>query len=250
MKRHIAVILMLVIAFSLAGCGTQPIQETEEETGPESEYVIPGNDKELLPLQFMPVFEEDLEPEPPAFEEILLECPDIPETMQTRYGTDMGLDVFADYIADRFGIYIDGSWKAFVHYYNIEQTSGMAEFMYTVGEINTNKAVLFQLEDGKAVRVYYKNLENALDENSLLERVDMFRQRYEQEQPVLGDDEHLEEEKISYTYYYGTDKLVYCYNVFFSYGEHRVINNDWGTQCYINEEGEAVFFKMTSAEEM
>ncbi|MBQ5341368.1 MAG: hypothetical protein J6W57_05135, partial [Oscillospiraceae bacterium] len=80
MKRHIAVILMLVIAFSLAGCGTQPIQETEEETGPESEYVIPGNDKELLPLQFMPVFEEDLEPEPPAFEEILLECPDIPET--------------------------------------------------------------------------------------------------------------------------------------------------------------------------
>ena len=78
----------------------------------------------------------------------------------------------------------------------------------------------------------------------------MFRQRYEQERPVLVDDEHLEEEKISYTYYYGTDKLVYCYNVFFSYGEHGVINNDWGTQCYINEEGEAVFFKMTSAEEM
>ena len=57
-------------------------------------------------------------------------------------------------------------------------------------------------------------------------------------------------ESGSDTYFYGTDKLVYCYNVFFSYGEHGVINNDWGTQCYINEEGEAVYFKMTSAEEM
>ena len=66
---------------------------------------------------------------------------------------------------------------------------------------------------------------------------------------MLGDDEHLEEEKISYPSYYGTDKLVYCYNVFFSYGEHGVINNDWGTQCFIGEEGEVLFFKMTSAEE-
>ena len=249
MKRCIAVVLTLTIAFSLAGCGTQPAQEAETETGPGSENVIPGNEKEMLPLQYMPVFEEDLEPDPPAFEEISLECTELPEISLTRYGMDIGLDVFADYIEDRFGIYIDGNWKAFVHYYNSGQTAGMAEFMYTVGEINTNKAFIFQIEDKIAVRVYYKNLEVAADENGLLERVDIFRQRYEQERPVLGDDEHLEEEKITYTYYYGTDKLVYCYNVFFSYGEHGVINNDWGTQCFIGEKGEALFFKMTSAEE-
>ena len=250
MKRHIAVILTLTIAFSLTGCVTQPVQETEGETGPETEYVIPGSDKEILPLQYMPVFDEELEPEPPEFEDISLECPDLPEIRQTAYGTDMGLDVFADFMADRFGICVDGNWNVFVHYYDEGQTAGMAEFQYTIGEIDTNKAVVFWLENGKAVRIGYKNLDCVTDEGALLERVVAFNTRYEQERPVLGEDEHLEEEKTFFTYYYNTDKLVYSYNVFFSYGEFGVINNDWGTQCYIDEEGKAVFFKMASAEEM
>ncbi len=249
MKKLISLIAAAAVALCLAGCsavpetGSLPLPGPQEEQGPE--YVIPGREKEILPLQYMPVSDEELEPEPPSFEEISLDCPEVPEIRQTRYGLDIGLDVFADFIAERFGIYTDANWKVFVHYYDDLRTGGMAEFLYTVGEIDTNKAVIFQIEYDKAVRVYYKNLDQTADENGLLERVDMFRQRYEQERPVLSGDEHMEEEKFSYTYYYGTDKLVYCYNAFFSYGEHGVINNDWGTQCFIGEDGQAEFFGMS-----
>ena len=50
MKRLTAVVLILTVAFSLAGCSTRPGHETEPETGSGPEYVFPGSDKELLPL--------------------------------------------------------------------------------------------------------------------------------------------------------------------------------------------------------
>ena len=241
MRKLIAVVLTVILTLSLSGCGRQ------KPAGPVD---ITGSSKQLLPLQYMPVFEEELEPDPPQFEEISLPCQDIPEIQSTRFSDDPELSVFSGFIKDRFGIVLDGSWKVFVHYYDEQQTYGMAEFMYTVGEIDTNRCVIFQLDEGNAERVYFKNLDSSVDEDDLTDRVDLFRSRYEQERPVLGKDEHLEEEKVSYVYYYNTDRLVYCYNVFFSYGELRVINNDWGTQCFIGEDGEAQFFGIVSAKDI
>ena len=64
MKRLAAVVLTLILTFSLTGCravsetGSLPLPGPQEQ-GPE--YVIPGKEKELLPLQYMPVSDEELE---------------------------------------------------------------------------------------------------------------------------------------------------------------------------------------------
>ena len=70
MRKLIAVVLTVILTLSLSGCGRQ------KPAGPVD---ITGSSKQLLPLQYMPVFEEELEPDPPQFEEISLPCQDIPE---------------------------------------------------------------------------------------------------------------------------------------------------------------------------
>ena len=57
---------------------------------------------------------------------------------------------------------------------------------------------------------------------------------YTQEQYKLKDDEKFLEERTNYTYYYNVDKLVYSYAVFFTYGELDLINNDNGSEYFIN----------------
>ena len=238
LKKLVCLTTAAALIFVLAGCGAV----SEQEPGPVPGNTSPGG-KEMLPLQYMPAAEVELEPDPPKYGDISLELMHPPETGEIRFNKDLAiLDAFAGFIRERFGIELDERWKVFIHWYDGDETTGMAEFLYTIGEIDTNRSVIFQIEDDVAVRVYYKFLSSVTDEEDLLERVRLFKERYEQERLQLRDDEHMEEETFSYVYYYGTDKLVYCYNAFFSYSDLGVINNDWGTQCFIGKKGEAAFF--------
>lgn len=82
--------------------------------------------------------------------------------------------------------------------------------------------------------VVYKYLDGKVNEDELLNRLKVFKDTYMQEQYKLKDDEKFLEERTNYTYYYNVDKLVYSYAVFFTYGELDLINNDNGSEYFIN----------------
>ena len=68
----------------------------------------------------------------------------------------------------------------------------------------------------------------------------LFETKYVQEQYQLKDGEKFVDETVYYAYYYDTSDLVYFYVVFFS-DEDGIINNSYGTICFIDENGNAVF---------
>ena len=178
----------------------------------------------------------NLEPNKPKFNNINLKF-NYKEELNENYNNNPELSIFTDYISKTFNIKIDNRWHIVVHYYTEDKTLGMVEFLYTIQNINTNKCIIFNLENGIANIVYYKYLDKKVDEEDLLNRVKLFESKYVQEKKELKNDEKFVDEKTNYTYYWGVDKLVYSYNLFFSYGEHNVINNDYGTEYIINKSG-------------
>lgn len=223
MKRCAA--LFLSLALLLCSCGSG---------NPEN------GGKTVLKLKYWPELSEEMEEEPGEIRRIRLEYGELQEVRVQPYGDGLGLDVFSSYVRDELGVELDSRWKVFVHFYDDRQTVGMVEFMYTIGEIDTNKSIIFNLDGGKADTLYYKNLDAGTDEQELLRRIGLFRDKYVQEKRTLGKGEAFESEKTGFTYYYGRDRLVYSYSYFFTYGD-GVINNDWGTECFIDQEGNAVF---------
>ncbi len=201
----------------------------------------PEGGKAVLKLRNMRYFSlsEELETEPGSTVPISLEYADVPEIRYQYYSDGCGAEIFADYVRNDLGIELDSRWKVFVHYYDEEQTFGMAEFLYTIGDIDTNKSIIFNLNDGVADTVYCKYLDMETDEGDLLRRVDEFKARYQQEKRSLREGEVFESETENFTYYYNNGKLLYSYNLFFSYGD-GFINNDYGTECFIDENGYAV----------
>lgn len=223
MKKCVA--LFLSLAVLLCSCGSG---------GPEN------GGKTVLKLKYWPELSEEMEEKPEEIRSIELEYGELREVREQPCGDGLGLDVFSGYVRDELGVELDERWKVFVHFYDEEETVGMVEFLYTIGEIDTNKSIIFNLDSGKADTLYFKNLDAQADEQDLLRRVGLFREKYVQEKRTLEKGEAFESEKTSFTYYYNRDRLVYSYFYFFSYGD-GVINNDWGTECFIDEQGNAVF---------
>ena len=201
------------------------------------EFIINGK-KETLKLDNLRIEELgiNLEPNKPKSNNINLKYSNM-EEYNGVYSNKKELNVFTDYISKTFNIKIDNRWKVFIHYYTEDKTLGMVEFMYTIDKINTNKCIIFNLENGTANTVYYKYLDSKVNEEDLSNRIKLFESKYTQEKKKLKNDEKFLEEKTNYTYYYSVNKLVYSYNLFFSYGEHNVINNDYGTECIIDNNG-------------
>lgn len=162
---------------------------------------------------------------------------ELDESEVQKYGNQPELQVFAEWIKNQLGTELNGSWEYFVHYYTQDMSSGMIQFQYCIGEIRTEKNILFSLENGRADMVYYNFPDSDVDEEDLLRRVDLFKEKYTQEKYQLKDGEKLVSEDTNYSYYYGADALVYSYAVFFSYGEYEVINNDYGSEYIIDSDG-------------
>ena len=201
-----------------------------------AEFII-SNSKELLKLKSRQVLNIELEPNEPNIKKEKFKYSNIPEIKEKQYDNDIILKVFTDYINKTFNIKIDSKWKVFAHYYDVNKTVGMVEFYYTLGDIDTNKSIIFNLNNGIVDIVYYKYLNNKVDEKELLNRIKVFNNKYVQEKKTLKDDEEFYGETTKYVYYYGVDKLVYSYQLFFKYGELGVINNDYGTTYIINKDG-------------
>ena len=201
-----------------------------------AEFII-SDKKELLKLKSRQVLNIELEPNEPNIKKETFKYSNLPEIKEKQYDNDTNLKVFTDYINKTFNIKIDNKWKVFSHYYDVNKTVGMVEFYYTIENIDTNKSIIFNLNNGIVDTVYYKYLDKKVDEKVLLNRIKVFNNKYAQEKKILKDDEEFYGETTKYVYYYGVDKLVYSYQLFFKYGELGVINNDYGTTYIINKDG-------------
>lgn len=157
----------------------------------------------------------------------------------SSYNNEKELDVFTKYIKDNLNVEINNNWKVMIHYYNSLKTDGMVEFQYAVGDIMTNRNIVFGLENGKFKILYYKCLDGKIDEDNLINRVNIFKEKYTQEKRKLKDGETFHNEHTDYIYYINADKLIYSYAYFFEY-DIGVINNDWGTIRLIDENGNAI----------
>lgn len=250
MKKLLVLLLALTLALALAACGNQnPMQEipqneaVEQSQLPQSEPIDKNtSEKEVLELEnfsealVVSDFEEDYLPETKS---ISLPHMTLNERNESVYGNEEELDVLVQFIKDTLGVEIDSRWKVFVHYYDMDKTVGMVQFLYTVGEINTNRSIVFNIKEGKYDTAYYKCLSEKIDETDLMNRVAAFKNKYVQGKRTLQDGETFYEEQTNFVYYINADKLVYSYAYFFQY-DIGVVNNDWGTIRIINENGDAV----------
>ncbi len=134
---------------------------------------------------------------------------------------------------------INSSWKVTVHYYDADKTVGMVKFIYTVGEISTNRSIVFNINAEKFDTVSYKCLSEEIDESDLLDRLNKFNNKYVQGKRQLQEGETFYEEQTDFIYYIHSDTLVYSYAYYFQYNE-GIINNDWGTELVIDKNGNAV----------
>ena len=237
MRKYTQIIAILTILLLLAGCsnGNQSTN-AGSETVPSSSV-----QKDILKVQ---PFNETMVDESnlcePEVRQICLTYDSISEIENKKYDGGEQLHVFAEYIEDELGIQLSDKWTVLAHFYDEEKTVGMVKFQYWIGNIGTNKCVTFNVDHGTANMVLFTCLDESIDEDSLLARIPLFEARYEQEKLELKDGQKLIDETISYAYYYNTGNLMYTYNVFFQYGEEGVINNGYGTECYIDENGYAV----------
>lgn len=254
MQKMIVMVLCFIFILSLAGCGAinrqiekDPISNNSEEHPVNSPVPdVTENGKKLLKLQFFPILPEEqlriLEKEQatPTVETINIAYSGLIEIDGEWYADNPELQVFSDYIKEKYNIALDKNWKIFVHFYDMDKTVGTVKFQYFIGEeIETNKSIVFNLNQGKADFVFYTCLDGVADEDALLNRVSSFKEKYEQEQYPLKDGEKFETEITYYFFNYYREDLSYCYNVFISY-ENGLINNDYGTECFIDKDGNAV----------
>ncbi len=160
------------------------------------------------------------------------------ERIENKYNNDKELANLVKYIKDTFDIEINNKWEISINYYNNEKADGLVQFVYTIGEIKTNRSITFVINKDKYDKVYYMCLNDDIDEKNLINRVNLFKNKYVQGKKNLKDGEKFYEENTNFTYYINVDKLIYTYSYFFKYN-NDIINDDWGTVRLIDENGNA-----------
>ena len=138
-------------------------------------------------------------------------------------------------LEDELGLFLDGQWKFYIHYYTPEQDIGILSMTYWLDDIiATNRAVTIPIENGTVRTVIYSYLEHTLDEQALLDKYEQFRDTYEQERAnVLGEGLEINGESTLYSYNFHTDSLKYTYNIFYRHVETGIIDNSYGTEMLI-----------------
>jgi|GEM_PF-2255930 len=215
---------------------TAKTTDKQNETGTKAE----SSQKETIELQYLPYLPYlEVEQSEPLMKRVSIPYTDLSELEGQRYNGNAQLLMFAEYIRDTFGIQVDNNWEVFVHFYTEDKTVGMVQFQYYIGEVGTNKSIIFNLNNGIVDMIYHSALEASADEEQIKSRVAAFKDKYEQEKYVFRDGQSFEGETTDFSYHYGTGYLVYSYNVFIKEKE-GLINNDFGATCLIDENGCAV----------
>lgn len=238
MRNSIALALALVCVWGLVGCNMESRQIIQTTNQPIKESAqTPAQKKTLLKLKQFDMDESSYEGEEAETEEayVLLENLSLPETTLKSYENDDYLSPIAEMLEGELGLLLDGQWKFYIHYYTPEQDMGILSITYWIdGIIATNRAVTVPIENGTVRTVIYSYLEYPLDEQTLLDKYEQFRDTHEQERTnVLGKDFEIDGESTLYYYNFRTDSLMYAYNIFYRHIETGIIDNSYGTEMVI-----------------
>ena len=187
MKKIIFPILLL--ALILCGCNQKLQQPVQSIIQPMEESTqAPTQKKILLELQQFNLDESSYEGEEAETEEtsVLLEDLTLPETALKTYENDDFMVPVAAVLKEELGLILDGRWKFYIHYYTQEQNVGILSVTYWVdGIIATNKSVTLPIENGTIRTAIYSYLDRSLDEQTLLDKYEQFRDTHEQERISL-----------------------------------------------------------------
>lgn len=156
------------------------------------------------------------------------------------YNNNEELKDIVEIIKNKFNIIIDNSWKYYIHYPSSDLSFGYITFTYYIDNIiATNKYISFIINNGVIEKISYAYLDKKINENEVLYRYNYFINHYKQEKGFVHDYEEyftIAGEKTLLNYSNVNNKLCYTYNILYQYKGTDVINNDWGTELYIEPE--------------
>ena len=158
------------------------------------------------------------------------------ETDRTKYKS-WDFDFVTAAILHDYPNILNENWQYNVHFYTDDKSTWIITFWYFINdEIDTNKAITCFFEEWKITTIYYTNINFTVDENNIIQRVEKFKNEHTQEKYTFKKDEEFLEETTKFSYFYNIDKLIYTYNLFFYYGEgdEKVINNDIGSEYFVD----------------
>ena len=147
-----------------------------------------------------------------------------------------------EYIKKKYPNFEPNKWNIIVNIYSVNDGNGIIKFNYQIkDEIDTNKSILLTVSNNVINKISFINMDFEADEEKLTRLVEEFKSNTIQEKKEFTENEEFLSEDTKYIYYYNIDELQYTYQLYFyvQYGddpEHKVINNEYGTEYVINKE--------------
>ena len=140
-----------------------------------------------------------------------------------------------DEIKTKYNDFDEKRYKLNINIYS-ENNDGIIKLNYMIGEILTNKSIVFNVLGGKVISVLYINMDEYVNEYDLKERIDKFNLSYIQEKKLMRKDEEFIKDKVTFKYYYNIDKIVYEYQMFFyeTKDNLKTINNSYVSEYIVS----------------
>lgn len=225
MKKIITFVLAAFIMFCMVGCNIEDdktILKLDHKLGTNDEYLTDGQETITEEIEVIKI--------------------ELTEIEYTKYA-DGVLPELVSFIHSYYPDVINNNWEYMVHFLDEQQTVATVHFRYLInGEILTDKGIAFSYENGAIDFVVFTNISKTVDEDNIVSRVSLFKDKYTQEEKKLKNDEEFIKETVQYSYDYNCDKLIYTYNLFYYKGQYelRVIDNSTVSEYFIDDNGNAV----------
>lgn len=238
MKRKLLIsILTFIILFSITGCGNKQnveyneegkmilklqrfnssLEKTKEDEEYENSMVMKNETVNITGLKFDNIEKGNLSEYEEKYSKII------------------------EYIKSKYSNFDIQSWSIMVNMYSVDDGNGMIRLNYQIKDIiDTNKSILFIIENNVINRVTFINMNFDIDEEKLINLVNEFKNNSIQEKKEFDKNEEFIKEDVTYTYRYNTDELRYTYQLFFyqrlgDNSNEKIINNEYGTEYVINK---------------
>ena len=238
MKRKLLIcILTFIILFSITGCGNKQnveyneegkmilklqrfnssLEKTKEDEEYENSMVMKNETVNITGLKFDNIEKGNLSEYEEKYSKII------------------------EYIKSKYSNFDIQSWSIMVNMYSVDDGNGMIRLNYQIKDIiDTNKSILFIIENNVINRVTFINMNFDIDEEKLINLVNEFKNNSIQEKKEFDKNEDFIKEDVTYTYRYNTDELRYTYQLFFyqqlgDNSNEKIINNEYGTEYVINK---------------
>ena len=176
MKKYAVWVLLLVFLMALVGCEKADKQTTLKLDHKLGVDLTDGQEtvtKEIEAIQI-----------------------ELTETEYTKYADGI-LPELVSFIHSYYPDAINDNWEYMVHFLDEQQTVATVHFRYVInGEILTDKGIAFSYENGAIDFVVFTNINKTVDEENIVSRVNLFKDKCTQEQKKLKNDEEFIKETV------------------------------------------------------